>query len=177
MHADPWGLGQTRNTIADHRALVNFLWAYENPRPRKAVVAIRFEPVAGTLIVSGISAGNAQSSPLRWERRRKAVLTLPKSVRFDYTLDHEGRLDQIRLDLGQVISAARVCSIRTGGGRARDRTCSRNARTGRWWWSTPPTRTPVSTSPTANSCRSLGWRQRTPGALGRCDRSDLRING
>ena len=105
MHAEPWGLGQTRNTIADHGPWVNFLWAYDNPRPRKAVVAIRFEPVAGTLIVSGVSAGDAQSSPLRWGRRRKAVLTLPKSVSFDYTLDHEGLLDQIQLDLGQVISA------------------------------------------------------------------------
>ena len=103
--AEPWGQGQRRAAIEDGRGWVNFLWALENPRPRKALIAIRFEPVAGTLIVSGLSAGSTRSSPLRWERRHKAVLTMPRRVAFDYALDEQGLLKQVQLDLGQVISA------------------------------------------------------------------------
>ena len=100
-----WGQGQTRNAAEDRRPWNNFLWAYENPYPQKSVVALRFEPRNGTVIISGISAGKVASFPLRWERRRKAVLTLPKRAGFDYDLDDNGLLEQIQLDLGQVISA------------------------------------------------------------------------
>ena len=100
-----WGQGQTHNTLEDRRRWINFLWAYENPYPHKVVVALRFEPHSGTVIISGVSAGNVSSLPLRWETRRKAVLTLPKRAVFDYDLDDDGLLGQIQLDLGQVISA------------------------------------------------------------------------
>ena len=86
---------------------MNWLWAWENPNPRKAVVAVRFEPAAGTLVVSAITAGKVDSLPIRWETRRKAVLTLPKGQPLDETLDEQGRLAQIQLDMGQVISAER----------------------------------------------------------------------
>ena len=84
---------------------MNFLWALENPRPRKTLTALRFEPMTGTLIVSGVSAGNVHSEPLGWARRRKAILTVPSRTSFDYELDTRGGLEQIQLDLGQVISA------------------------------------------------------------------------
>ena len=99
-----WGQGQTRNSVDDRGRWINFLWAYENPHPRKAVVALRFEPRNGTVIVSAVSAGNASSLPLRWSARRKAILTLPRHTVFDDRLDQEGLLSQIQLDLGQVIS-------------------------------------------------------------------------
>ncbi|MBN1812900.1 MAG: CehA/McbA family metallohydrolase [Anaerolineae bacterium] len=44
--------------------------------------------------------------PLRWETRRKALLTLPEGEPFQPDLDEHGLLRQIQLDLGQVISAA-----------------------------------------------------------------------
>ena len=105
VHASPWGEGQKRVAIHDRKLWVNFLWALENPRPRKTLTVLRFEPVTGTLIVSGVSAGNVHSEPLRWARRRKAILTLPSRTSFDYELDTRGGLEQIQLDLGQVISA------------------------------------------------------------------------
>ncbi|MHC4480976.1 MAG: CehA/McbA family metallohydrolase [Planctomycetota bacterium] len=102
---DAWGRLQTR--VFQHwPALTNWLWAWENPRPRRSIVSVRFEPVSGRTIVWAISAGRASSMPLRWERRRKAVLVLPRGESFVPNVDDHGLLSQIRLDLGQVISAA-----------------------------------------------------------------------
>ena len=101
-----WGNTQTRVNQSDSGPWVNWLWAWENPQPGKAVVGIRFEPVSGTLLVFGLAAGNAAENPLRWRRRRKALLTLPEGETFDPGLDEHGLLDQIQLDMGQVISAS-----------------------------------------------------------------------
>ena len=101
-----WGESQTRVDPGDGRPWTNWLWAWENPHPERAIAGIRFEPVAGTIIVSAIAAGNAASLPLRWRPRRKAVLTLPEGEPFRPELDEHGRLAQVQLDLGQVISAA-----------------------------------------------------------------------
>ena len=78
-----WGRVQTRATSADGPPWQNWLWAWENPRPRKALVGIRFEPVSGAVVVSAVSTGNVSAHPLRWRRRRKAVLTLPRGERLD----------------------------------------------------------------------------------------------
>ncbi|KKK94716.1 hypothetical protein LCGC14_2680050, partial [marine sediment metagenome] len=78
--------------------------AWENPHPRKTVVAVRFEPVCGVVVISAVSAGKTDSMPLRWQRRHKAVLTLPRGVRFDSKLDEQGQSGHVRLDMGQVIS-------------------------------------------------------------------------
>jgi hypothetical protein len=101
-----WGRSQTRATAADGGEWTNWLWAWPNPRPRKAVVGVRLEPVNGTVLLFAISAGKASSNPLRWETRRKAVVRLPRGEALDQTLDTVGLLSQIRLDMGQVISAA-----------------------------------------------------------------------
>ncbi len=101
-----WGNTQTRVNQSDSGPWVNWLWAWENPQPGKAVVGIRFEPVSGTLLVFGLAAGNATENPLRWRRRRKALLTLPEGEMFDPALDEGGLLNQIQVDMGQVISAS-----------------------------------------------------------------------
>ena len=100
-----WGRSQTRVNAADAGEWINWVWAWRNPHPEKAIVALRFEPVSGTVLLSAISYGRAVSLPLRWRRRRKAVLTLPQQEGFDPGLDEAGLLDQIQLDMGQVISA------------------------------------------------------------------------
>ncbi len=101
-----WGDTQTRVTSADYSAWVNWVWAWENPYPEKAIVGLRFEPAVGLVIVSAVTAGNVQSLPLRWLPRHKACLTLPDGEAFQPNLDEDGLLKQIQLDLGQVISAA-----------------------------------------------------------------------
>ena len=100
-----WGFAQTRAHAADGGPWVNWLWAWENPFPEKAIVGARFEPHNGVVIVSAIAAGNVSSLQLRWEPRRKALLTLPQDQSFQPDLDEHGLLQQVQLDLGQVISA------------------------------------------------------------------------
>ena len=100
-----WGRGETRVTAADQAPWMNWLWAWKNPYPDKEIVALRFEPRAGTTIISGVSGGVASSQPLRWEPRRKAILRLPEGTKFDSTLREDGLLAQVQLDMGQVISA------------------------------------------------------------------------
>jgi hypothetical protein len=96
---------QTRVTAADRGPWVNWLWAWENPCPQKALVGIRFEPISGIIIISAISTGNVSALPLRWQTRRKACLTLPQGEKFLPDLDENGLLQQIQLDMGQLISA------------------------------------------------------------------------
>lgn len=100
-----WGSAQTRGYSADEGSWVNWLWAWENPCPEKTIVGMRFEPRTGVVIVAAISAGDVSSLPLRWETRRKALLTLPEGEPFQPDLDEYGLLQQVQLDLGQVISA------------------------------------------------------------------------
>jgi hypothetical protein len=102
---DGWGWTQTRVDVADSGPWVNWLWAWKNPHPDRAIVGIRFEPVSGVVVVSAASAGDASSLPLRWRARRKAILTLPEGEVFISELDENGLLAQVQLDMGQVISA------------------------------------------------------------------------
>jgi hypothetical protein len=100
-----WGHLQYRLTWPDLGQWMNWLWAWENPHPGRAIAAIRFEPVSGALLVSGLSAGRASAHPLRWRSRRKAVVTLPKGEAFNPHVDEVGQFPQIRLDMGRVIAA------------------------------------------------------------------------
>jgi hypothetical protein len=100
-----WGRTQMRASAADGGPWINWLWAWENPHPDKAIVGITFVPVSGAIIVSAVSAGNCSSQPLRWLSRRKACITLPENEEFQPDLDERGLLNQIQLDIGQVISA------------------------------------------------------------------------
>jgi hypothetical protein len=102
-----WGRAQTRVIQPDGGLdvqWINWLWAWQNPRPDNAIIGVRLEPVSGLVIVSAISAGKAASLPLRWATRRKACLTLPQGETFLPDLDENGLLQQIQLDMGQLIS-------------------------------------------------------------------------
>jgi hypothetical protein len=100
-----WGWSQQRVEMAARRPWKNWLWAWHNPHPDKAISGIRFEPMSGTVVVSAISAGSASSQPLRWQTRHKAMLRLPEGEAFLPDLDERGNLAQIQLDMGVVISA------------------------------------------------------------------------
>ena len=100
-----WGRSQTRATAADGRPWLNWLWAWENPWPDTPITGLRVEPVMGPVFISAVSAGKVSATPLRWQTRQKAVLRLPKGQPLDPKLDEDGRLGQIQLDMGAVISA------------------------------------------------------------------------
>ena len=101
-----WGRAQTRASAADGGPWLNWLWAWPNPAPDKAIVGLRLIPRAGLILLSGLAAGEASALPLRWQTRQKAIVTLPEGEVFQPDLDANGLLAQIRLDMGQVISAA-----------------------------------------------------------------------
>ncbi len=100
-----WGRRQYRLNPADGGPWTNWLYAWENPRPDVVVDRVRLEPVSGAVLLLAVSAGDIVSHPLRWERRRKAVLSLPPGIPFEPEVDEHGQLRQIQLDLGQIISA------------------------------------------------------------------------
>ena len=103
---DYWGGTQTRVSSWEYDPWVNWLWAWENPKPEAEIVGLRFEPRSGALIISGAAVGRASQQPLRWQSRQTALLQLPEGAEFQPRLNEDGLLEQIQLDLGQVISAA-----------------------------------------------------------------------
>ena len=100
-----WGKSQTRVDEGDAGDFLAWMYAWENPRPDAAMDALACEPASGTVVLFGLAAGTTESNPLRWDTRRKALLTLPEGAAFPYELDEAGLLEGVRLDLGQVISA------------------------------------------------------------------------
>jgi len=104
---EKWGWCQQQGTSSDddERSGLSWLWAWENPHPEKEIVGLRLEPIAGNILLLAISAGQISSSPIRWQSRRKALITMPQGEKFDPALDEKGLLRQIQLDMGQVISA------------------------------------------------------------------------
>jgi hypothetical protein len=140
-----WGDAQVRVSSADDGTWVNWLWAWENPCPEQEIAGLRCEPVSGLLVLSAITAGDVTTLPLRWQRRRKACLTLPAGEPFRPQLDRDGLLEQIRLDMGQVISAA----PRLVYPPAAWPDSYNNQLPAMSWSNTPRTRKPASTSPAA----------------------------
>jgi len=65
MTAD-WGHSQTRVDSADAGPWTNWLYAWQNPHPERAMVGLRAEPGSGTVLLCGLAA-------LRWERRRNGT--------------------------------------------------------------------------------------------------------
>jgi len=100
-----WGWNETRTSSGEGWEFGAYLWAWRNPKPRVPVTGIRLVPVAGVLVLYGVTAGFVRPHPLRWERRRKLVWTMPPGAAFDPKLEWPGRLKGIQLDLGAVIRA------------------------------------------------------------------------
>ncbi|MCE5257987.1 MAG: CehA/McbA family metallohydrolase [Chloroflexi bacterium] len=100
-----WGCSQTRADAADGHPWTNWLYAWQNPHPQAPITGLRCEAAVGAVVLSAVSAGSVTEQPLRWRTRRKAVFALPAGEAFLPELDERGQLAQIKLDLGNVISA------------------------------------------------------------------------
>ncbi len=100
-----WGSSQTRVDPGDLGGFLAWMWAWENPRPDEPLEKLECEPSTGTVVLFGIAAGMTAEHPLRWDPRRKAILSLPGGQPFSFELDDAGLLRGVQLDLGQVISA------------------------------------------------------------------------
>ena len=102
--AGGWGRSQTRVDGRDSFPFTWWLWAWANPFPDREIVGLRAEPVAGSVVLGGLSAGQASSHPLRWRPRRKAVLRLPAGAPLASAPGADGQWAGLRLDMGQIIS-------------------------------------------------------------------------
>jgi hypothetical protein len=96
-----WGNTQTRVDAADFPRFCAWLYAWENLRPAEKIVSLLCTPAEGASVLLGVSAGSTSSNPLRWERRRKALVTLEDAARFSLQLDNEGLLQDIKLEIGR----------------------------------------------------------------------------
>jgi hypothetical protein len=99
-----FGNSQTRVGFAGSSVPVGYwVYALENQKPDQAITGIRFVPTDGALLILGLTATNLEENPLRWGRRQKTLVTLPKGVNIGRP-DASGRYPGLGIDLGQIIS-------------------------------------------------------------------------
>jgi hypothetical protein len=111
VHADTrgnalggWGFRQYQLSMTDRQFWTNWVYAWENPHPSKEIDHVECIGSFGTVVLSGISTcGKLQQHPLRWNRREKMLVKIPKGQTITDKMDSQGYTD-IRMDLGQIIS-------------------------------------------------------------------------
>jgi len=102
-----WGWTQTRvgfDPIASFPVRY-WLYAMENKNADKSIKAIKFIPYEGAVLLLGLSVTSIEENPLRWGRRKKAILSLPEDVNIGKP-DESGRYPNLGIDLGQIISVS-----------------------------------------------------------------------
>ena len=100
-----YGWGESRSRSSRDRNLPENLWLYAlpNPHPDRELQALRLEPQSERSVIYGLTTTELTDHPLRFQPRRKLLLTLPDGVGFN-AIDE---IDEINIDLGWVISARR----------------------------------------------------------------------
>jgi len=92
-----WGNSQFRVTVeGDGQAVEQWIYAFENPNPDRAITGIEITKKNGNVFLFGVTAGNVSAHPLRYGRRQKALLTLKG--------DHNNTFGLVDIDLGHIIS-------------------------------------------------------------------------
>lgn len=87
-----------------HQIPINYwIYALENENPDKPIAGIKFAPTDGSALILGLTSTNLEENPLRWGRRKKALITLPAGVDMGHP-DRHGRYPGLGIDLGQIIS-------------------------------------------------------------------------
>ncbi|PCJ60590.1 MAG: hypothetical protein COA79_08450 [Planctomycetota bacterium] len=100
----PWGTSITRSQNCDMDSWMNWIWAWENPHPKKTLKSITAIPTTKDLLIFGVTVGNASQHPLRWHQREKCVIKLPNSIKKVIPFDKAGKTPYVNLDMGQIIS-------------------------------------------------------------------------
>ena len=99
-----YGRGESRTASArDSGSPRAWLYALPNPRPDQSIRAITLNPCEERSAVYGLAITSLSDHPLRYQPRRKTLVTLPEGVTFN-AIDE---IDDIGMDLGAVISARR----------------------------------------------------------------------
>jgi hypothetical protein len=73
-----------------------WLYAWENPRPDAFITGITVRHRKGQFRLLGVTSGQTRAHPLRYGRRRKAIVSIPGV--------HTDLLDAVEIDLGHIIS-------------------------------------------------------------------------
>lgn len=78
-HGTDWGMQQQEVMYHSLSRTAMWIWALENPKPEKAVKALRLEARGDdALAVCGLTLYHGRENPLRHERRRLYRITLPE---------------------------------------------------------------------------------------------------
>ena len=102
MPVADYGHGETRHGSGRDLAWEIFwLYAMPNPHPDKAIAQISLHPRGERVLIYGITPTLLSDHPLRYRTRQSLQLPLPRGVEFNAI----GELDDIKVDLGNVISA------------------------------------------------------------------------
>ncbi len=103
-----YGCSEVRSRSSRDWNLPENLWLYAlpNPHPDRELRALRLEPRDERSVIYGLTTTELTDHPLRYQPRRKLLLTLPDGVDFNAI----GEIDEISIDLGWVISARRQTS-------------------------------------------------------------------
>jgi len=92
-----WGGSQFRvESPGSQTPLQHWIYAFENPRPGKAVTGMEIIAGEGAVFLFALTAGDTEAHPLRYSRRRKAAFALEGDPKDPYGL--------IDIDLGNIIS-------------------------------------------------------------------------
>ena len=95
-----WGYSQTRVIREEGFGWPNcFLYAFENPRPDVEVIELIITPKGGSVFLFAMAAGETETNPLRYGRRRKALLPLEGN--------ENDPLSLVEIDLGHIISVTK----------------------------------------------------------------------
>ena len=91
-----YGSGEGRSRSSRDRNLPENLWLYAlpNPHPDRELQALRLEPQAERSVIYGLTTTELPDHPLRFQPRRKLLLTLPDGVGFN-AIDEIAGLDDV----------------------------------------------------------------------------------
>ncbi|MEE8440596.1 MAG: hypothetical protein V3S41_02650 [Spirochaetia bacterium] len=113
-----WEHSQTRVGYAHYLSWLNQLHAWENPKPGAEVSEIEYRAHGTEIFILGLSAGDTQTNPLRWEQRRKTLANLaavlPDGEQFDPTFDEAGRARRTFVTYGPMLEFS-VDGVPMGG--------------------------------------------------------------
>ncbi|MBD3184516.1 hypothetical protein GF312_19690 [Candidatus Poribacteria bacterium] len=80
-----------------------WVYAMKNDKPELPINGIRFMPNDAGILIVGLTATALEQNPLKWDRRKKVLLSLPDGVDLGQP-DESGRYEGLGIDLGQIIS-------------------------------------------------------------------------
>jgi hypothetical protein len=83
-HEGRWEEIGGRQMMGQHRFLPElFLWSWENPEPEVPIRAVSFRSLGWPVLVAGLTVGNAQEDPLRWDVARPVVFSAGRDVMWE----------------------------------------------------------------------------------------------